>query len=81
MPREADHKVVRAEMDKRETPGISRTSIRSSAMALRMGVGISPWSDSVKIDMSAGVTMPMTAARSARKGTADITMKKDAWAA
>ena len=78
---DADHRVVRAEMETREIPGMSRSSVRSSVMALRMGVGMNPWRDSVRVVRSVDCTMPMTEMRRDKNGTAEIITKKDACAA
>ena len=81
IPLEADQRVVSAEIDTREMPGMSRTSVRISVNAARMVFGISPSKDSVMVVRSVGVTSPMIAARRDRKGTAEIMTKKDACAA
>ena len=81
IPFEADHSVVRAEMETSDIPGRSRSSVRISVNALRMGSGIKPCSYSVMVERSVGVTRPMMAARRDRNGTAEMMTKKDAWAA
>ena len=81
IPFEADHSVVRAEIDTREILGISFNSVISSAKAFRMGDGMIPWRDSVSVGRSVVSTSPITAMRRDRKGTADIMTKKDACAA